>query len=397
MITSTEGIAAIATSVPPLPPDISCAETYGRFEADDDMLAIPIVDANRPVGLVNRNDMFALWATRFGRSLYERKPVAAIMDKSPLIVDVALELDALRALILRENPTALFRGFILTREETYVGVGTALSLLRLAVSNAEQRNKELQVAKVEAEAANRSKSQFLANMSHELRTPLNAIIGFAELIHNERFGPVGQSRYIEYASDIFSSGNHLLSLINDILDMSKIEAGRMELNEEAIGVPDLIEEVARVLRHRAAEGGIALAVTVEDALPDLWADSRGVRQILLNLIGNAVKFTSAGGTISIAATLQGNCIRFVIADTGVGIAPQHMDLVMTPFGQVANELTRGHAGTGLGLPLVKAIADLHGASFSLVSKVGSGTTATVQFPSDRTLHRRPAALRSAGL
>lgn len=157
-MTTDEGISAIAAHVPPLPPDASCRETYRRFESDEDVLAIPICDATRPIGLINRNDMFALWATRFGRSLFERKSITAIMDKKPLVVDTALDLDTLRSIILRENPTALFRGFILARGGIYAGIGTALSLLRLAVRNAEQRNGELQNAKLQAETANRAKS-----------------------------------------------------------------------------------------------------------------------------------------------------------------------------------------------------------------------------------------------
>ena len=230
-------------------------------------------------------------------------------------------------------------------------------------------------------------------MSHELRTPLNAVIGFAELIKDQRFGPVGQPRYVDYANDIFTSGNHLLSLINDILDMAKIESGRMELHEEPVAVAEVVGEVARVLGHRANEVQIALTSAVEDALPDIYADRRSVRQILLNLVGNAVKFTPADGRVSIEAVLQGNCVEFRVADSGIGIAPEHMELVMAPFGQVANEFSRSHAGTGLGLSLVKAIADLHGAAFSLSSEIGRGTTATVRFPSGRTLHWRPPTLR----
>ncbi|HEX2115941.1 MAG TPA: ATP-binding protein [Alphaproteobacteria bacterium] len=387
-MTNDEGIAAIALSVPPLPPETSCREIYSRFEAAEDVPAIPIAVGDRPVGLVNRNDMFALWATRFGRALYERKAIAEIMDERPLIVDVTMNLDALRSLILGENPGALVRGFILARDGSYAGIGTALSLLRLAVSQAEQRNKALQDAKVEAEAANRSKSQFLANMSHELRTPLNAIIGFAELIKDERFGPVGQARYLEYAGDIFSSGNHLLSLINDILDMAKIEAGRMELHEEDVAVAEVVEEAARLLRQCAEESLVVLAVSVENALPDVRADRRALRQMLLNLIGNAVKFTPAGGRIAVTAAREGDCVEFRIVDTGIGIAPEHMDTVLAPFGQVANELTRSHPGTGLGLPLVKALAELHGARLSLTSEVGRGTTAVVRFPADRSLLRK---------
>jgi two-component system, cell cycle sensor histidine kinase PleC len=378
-----DGIGTIAMDVPPLPPHALCGEVFERFGNDPDMLALPIVDSDVPVGLINRNDMFALWASPFGRSLYERKPVHAIMDSRPLVVDVGLHLDALRSIILREKPSALMRGFILTRDGLYAGVGTALSLLRLAVANAELRNQELQRAKLAAESASRSKSQFLANMSHELRTPLNAIIGFAEILREQTFGPIQPSRYVEYAGDIHSSGVHLLSLINDILDMAKIEAGRMELHEEQVDIGDCIAASVRLMRQRAAEAGVSLTTRVEDGLPSLVADERALRQILLNLVGNAVKFTMPGGSVKVAACLVEGCVELGVVDTGVGIAAEHFEMVMQPFGQIANEFTRGHPGTGLGLPLVRALADLHGARFELSSDLGRGTTARVRFPAER--------------
>jgi two-component system, cell cycle sensor histidine kinase PleC len=381
-IGNDDGIGALAENVPPLTAHASCDTVFQRFAKDPDLLALPIVEGQTPIGLVNRSDMMALWASPFGRSLYERKPVSHIMDVRPLVVDVGLHLDALRAIILHENPGALMRGFILAREGLYAGVGTALSLLRLAVATAERRNQELQAAKLGAERANRSKSQFLANMSHELRTPLNAIIGFAELLHNQTFGPIQQPRYVEYAQDIHASGVHLLSLINDILDMAKIEAGRVELNEGRVRLSECIAASARLVRHRAAEARVSLAIHLDEDLPDLIADERAVRQILLNLIGNAIKFTPADGSVRVSARLEAGCVELSVVDTGIGIAAEHLATVLTPFGQVANELTRDHAGTGLGLPLVKSLAELHGGSFGLSSEVGRGT-ATVRFPAWR--------------
>jgi len=390
-----EGIGALADYVPPLPAHALCDTVFQRFEKDADLLALPIVEADAPIGLVNRNDMMALWASPFGRSLYERKAVHHIMDTRPLVVDIGLQLDALRAIILRENPGALMQGFILTQGGRYAGVGTALSLLRLAVTNAERRNQELHTAKIAAESANRSKSQFLANMSHELRTPLNAIIGFAELLHKQTFGPIHQPRYVEYAQDIHNSGVHLLSLINDILDMAKIEAGRVELNDDRIRIAECVAASVRLVRHRADEAQVRLVSQIGDDVPDIVADERAVRQILLDLIGNSVKFTPAGGSVRVVARLVAGCVELSVVDSGIGIAAEHLATVMAPFGQVANELTRDHAGTGLGLPLVKSLAELHGGSFELTSEVGRGTTAMVRFPADRVLVPAPQRGRAA--
>jgi two-component system cell cycle sensor histidine kinase PleC len=222
-------------------------------------------------------------------------------------------------------------------------------------------------------------------MSHELRTPLNAIIGFAELLHKQTFGTIQQPRYVEYAQDIHSSGVHLLSLINDILDMAKIEAGRVELHEGRVAIAECIEAAMRLVRHRAAEGNLTLTSEVGEDVPDIFADERALRQILLNLIGNAVKFTQSGGSVRVTARQRADGVELSVVDNGIGIAPEHLAKVMTPFGQVANELTRDHAGTGLGLPLVKSLAELHGGSFTLSSELGHGTTAVVRIPAKRIL------------
>jgi two-component system cell cycle sensor histidine kinase PleC len=254
--------------------------------------------------------------------------------------------------------------------------------LRLAVRNAEQRNGELHAAKQQAETANRAKSQFLANMSHELRTPLNAIIGFAELIREERFGPVGQARYLEYANDIFTSGNHLLSLINDVLDMAKIEAGRVELNEELVDVPEIVRETARVLSHRAEEAGIALTTAIEDALPDLQADPRSVRQILLNLVGNAVKFTPEGGRVMLRVerTLAGAAIE--VQDTGVGIPEGDEERIFDRFYRAPSAVSEQIPGTGLGLFIARAIAERHGGTLVARRREGGGSVFRLEIPSD---------------
>jgi two-component system, cell cycle sensor histidine kinase PleC len=240
-------------------------------------------------------------------------------------------------------------------------------------------------AKEEADAASRTKSEFLANMSHELRTPLNAVMGFSEVIKNELFGPVGVAQYKQYADDIYESGAHLLSIINDILDLSKVEAGKFDLNETELQVRDLCRSVIHIVKGRADEAGITLVRRLPEKPPYLLADPRSLKQMLLNLMSNAIKFTSSGGTVDLVASIgPDGGFRFDIRDTGVGIAPEHFGTILSPFGQVDTAHARDHQGTGLGLPLVKAFIEMHGGRIEIESEVDEGTTVSLFFPPDRT-------------
>ena len=229
-------------------------------------------------------------------------------------------------------------------------------------------------------SANRAKSRFLANMSHELRTPLNAIIGFSEVMTREMFGPVGSPRYLEYSRLIHESGGHLLELINGVLDMSKIEAGKFELYEELFDLEDLVESAVRFVRLPAERGGVALRTQIGAGAKIIFADKRAIKQILVNLLSNGVKFTPRGGEVRVRVTLDAKGVELAVSDTGVGISPADVARLGQPFEQVEGEHVRSKEGTGLGLALVKSLAAMHGGEAVLDSALGEGTTVRVRLP-----------------
>ena len=243
------------------------------------------------------------------------------------------------------------------------------------------------------EAASRAKSQFIANMSHELRTPLNAILGFSELIRDESFGPIAEKRYTGYASDIHNSGKHLLDVINDILDLSKIEAGKMDLTEEHVDLAQIINSSINLVRDSADRAGVTLSTVLPDHSMGMLADERALKQILINLLSNAIKFTPLGGEVVTEVKLvPGGGLMLMLRDTGIGMAAEDIPRAMAPFGQVDGTLARKFEGTGLGLPLVKSLVERHGGEFRLQSELGVGTTATASFPAESIRPKgRPAA------
>jgi PAS domain S-box-containing protein len=260
--------------------------------------------------------------------------------------------------------------------------------IRTDITDLKTREEALFAAKEAAEIASRSKSDFLANISHELRTPLNAIIGFSEIMREELFGALGSPQYREYIGDVFDSAQHLLQLINDILDIAKAEAGKLELAEDEIAIKNVVNSAMRIVHERAHRGKIAIRTQLAADLPPLYADERKLKQILLNLLTNAVKFTPPDGTIEIAGRLaEDGDLLLTVADSGIGIAADDIAIALAPFGQVDSKLARKYDGTGLGLPLSSAMAKLHGGDMSIASVVGEGTTVTVRLPASRV--RRP--------
>jgi signal transduction histidine kinase len=254
------------------------------------------------------------------------------------------------------------------------------------IGNLRQREERLRIAMREAEAANRAKTEFLANMSHELRTPLNGILGFADILRYEMFGPVGAPRYIDYAKEIHKAGSHLLDVINDILDMAKVEANELSLMKSKVDLKEIVQSCLRLTEARATQDRIVLRADIAADLPAVNCDRRMTTQIMLNLMSTAIKFTPESGTVTVHVALDGDggCVIQVI-DTGIGIPADHLELIMKPFYQVETTLQHKYEGTGLGLPLVKAMADIQGATLRIDSIEGKGTTATVRFPPDAVL------------
>ena len=256
------------------------------------------------------------------------------------------------------------------------------------ISDRKLHEAELLNARDEAESASRAKAQLLANVSHELRTPLNAVMGYSELLDRELFGTRGEARHRDYARLIHESSEHLLSVLNDILDMSKIEAGKIKIVREPFGVAALVELCCDIMRHAAEQRSVSLVTDVAPDMPELSADKRACKQMLLNLIANAIKFTEPGGWVRVAARIAGGNVELSVADNGIGIAKQDLPKLGNPFVKAGNSYNRNQDGIGLGLSVVSGLARLHGGRFVLASALGEGTTATILLPYDGSAESR---------
>jgi len=297
---------------------------------------------------------------------------------------------------IRQRPDLVFehvgeQGTVMeVRSSPMPGGGLILSFTD--VTDRKRTEQTLREAKEAAERGNRAKNTFLANISHELRTPLNAIIGFSEMMKHEIFGPLEPASYRPYLDDIHDSGMHLLELINDILDLSKAEAGMTDLAETLVDVCGIVHGSVRMLSRRAVNAGLTITPDLPDRLPLLLADERRMRQIVLNLLSNAVKFTDEGGSVIISARADADGFVISVRDSGIGMTPDELERVMEPFVQADARLSRKYEGSGLGLPLTKALVEAHGGTLTLVSESGRGTVATVTFPAFRIVSSDNAAI-----
>src|SRR6516162_484633 len=319
-------------------------------------------------------------------------PIAVFATTAPLTIAVALNyllMGGVHGYVLAGLAlTALFY-FGLLANRLYASNLAALEARAekdALIGELEQAKAKSDEARRHAEAANIAKSRFLAQMSHELRTPLNAILGFSEVMKNELFGAHAVRAYKDYSNDIHNSGVHLLGLINEILDLSRIEAGRYELNEESVSLVQVAEECRHLLKLRASNRGITINDMFEPDMPRLWADERAVRQICLNLLSNAIKFTPQGGEVwlKVGWTAAGGQY-FSVRDNGPGIPESEIPIVLDSFGQGSNAIKSAEQGAGLGLPIVKNLVDLHGGTFTINSKLRAGTEVIVTFPCERVM------------
>ncbi len=349
-----------------------------------------------PVGSDERTSTFMLFimllVVAVSSMLSASLPIAAFAATMPVTFAVALNFamrGTLQDYILAVMALLAQVFFMLLIRRLYSsGVATLIARAEkdALIVELEEARENADQARRRAESASVAKSQFLAQMSHELRTPLNAILGFSEVMKTEVFGAHAVPAYKEYSNDIHTSGQHLLNLINEVLDLSRIEAGRYELNEEAISLTAVVEECHHLLRLRAENRGIAIHQVFEPNLPRLWADERAIRQVCLNLMSNAVKFTPPGGEIWLKVGWTASGGQYMsVKDTGPGIPEDEISIVLSKFGQGSNAIKSAEQGTGLGLPIAKNLIELHGGTFTLKSKVRIGTELIATFPPERVM------------
>jgi two-component system cell cycle sensor histidine kinase PleC len=353
-------------------------------------------DLIQPIGVDESSGTFNLFVllllVAVSSMLASSLPIAVLALTTPVSVAVALDF------VLMHNVHGyILAGMAVTAQCFFALLAYRLYSSTLATLEAraekdaligelEQARMKSDEARRRAEAANISKSRFLAQMSHELRTPLNAILGFSEVMKNEIFGGHAVPAYKDYSGDIHSSGVHLLGLINEILDLSRIEAGRYELNEEAVALTATVEECHHLLKLRARNRGITIHEMFETEMPRIWADERAVRQVCLNLLSNAIKFTPQGGEIWLKVGWTASGGQYLsVRDTGPGIPEEEIPIVLDSFGQGSNAIKSAEQGAGLGLPIVRHLVDLHGGTFALRSKLREGTEVIITFPPERVM------------
>ena len=379
-----------------------------RLKRESDLLQSTLENMGEGLSVFDRHGRLVAWNSRFVEML-ELPDLSAETALTDILAVQAARGDfgsVDLALAVPERAERFFRNVPYVGERRTLA-GRTLQIRRRGMPDGmvvslysdvtERKAAELKMAQAwaQAELANRAKGDFLANMSHELRTPLNAIIGFSEILAGEHLGPLENLRYLEYSNDIHSSGLHLLSIINDVLDMSKIEAGKLDIHEEEIAVEPLLAGSVRMVRERARKQRLELVCEVADAEHTIFVDERAMKQCLLNLLSNAIKFSRIGGTVSVVAGIdaQGRTV-LTIADEGIGMSGEELERAMQPFGQAHSSTTRTYGGTGLGLPITRGLVEAHGGTLVIDSRPGQGTRVSITLPAART---RPAPARQVAM
>lgn len=384
----------LVSHAPTIAPETTGAKVLDLFRSNTALPLVAVTDQDGIVyGAVERDRLLSVFAQPLWFDVYFKRPILALMNRQPLVVDEATPLDEIKRLITVEYPGAIQAGFLVTKAGRFSGIGTMSKLLELTVEQTQRRMVQLDEARHAAEFAASSRARFLATMSHELRTPLNAIIGFSELLLGLPGAGRDAPQLPDYIGDIRQSGQHLLGLINDILDYSKLEAGALTLNAHEFDLAQMLHSALGVTRGQAASRNIKLELT-PTAPMQVVADERRLRQVVINLISNAIKFSPVGSTVSLRAQcdLAGSPV-IEIADQGVGIAADDIERIFEPFVQVESHLNRKNEGTGLGLPLSRQIMALHGGTVHLESTPGTGTTAVMTLPPQVLIEGQPAIRR----
>lgn len=370
----------------PISPDTCGDHVYERFEAEPDSLAIAVVDTEgRPAGLIERNAFFVAMAAQYGRALYARRPVSLLMNAEPLVVEGDVSVAEFCGQVLADRPSELLRGFIVTQGGRYVGVGSALTLLQATnaanLAHAEEMTRladTLNRAKLDAQAALTAKSQFLAVMSHEIRTPLNGVLAIADIVARK----LQQQDLVPYVASIQESGQTLLRLLTDALDLSRADAGRLELAEEGFHVPAVLDDLAALWGARAEQKGLNLTVAYEGAA-DQWAlgDVIRLKQVFNNLIGNALKFTTTGGVgVRLAARRDDVLVVMTgeVRDTGIGVPEDRLASIFQPFSQTEAGVREG--GAGLGLSICRELVEQMNGTISARRNGDRGTIFEFEIP-----------------
>jgi len=379
-------IAAIAYAAKTLAPDSTCADARDRFAADATLRAIPVLDGNgAPVGIVYRHPFLLALLQGSSKAIDAKRPIATLMDRRPTVLERQLEVSQLCKRALADERDPAITSCIVVDKGRYVGIAGFGGLLRVVTDHLRKLTLNAEQAEHEADAAAEEKSRFLANITHELRTPLNGVIGFGQLLQRKPHGPLGAAEYKLYVTDIVDSGLHLLDIINDILDLSKIEAGHLNLDESFIDLRELAGRSLRMVATLAAQKDIKLASSVSGPKWTVRADERRLRQSLVNLLSNAIKFSSTGQQVAIGLGFDDDWLWLEVRDQGCGIADSDLHRLFKPFSQIQSAQHKAETGTGLGLTITSALMQAHDGEVTLDSQLGVGTRARLKLPKRRLL------------